>query len=231
VTRAASSAPRPEYVIDRAASRAVDRAAFEEYGLPSIVLMENAAVALREEALALLAPGGEGRDVVIVAGGGNNGGDGWALARHLHNAGAAPLVVVLGEPKAGGDAAINASVCRRMGVRETTAERLSSIERPRLVVDAIFGTGLDRPVTGRAADAIAWIGRAGAPVLAVDAPSGLDADSGRPLGPCVEAAVTVTFAAVKRGFLEPDARRYVGRVVVADIGIPRALLDRLATRL
>jgi NAD(P)H-hydrate epimerase len=224
-----SAASRTVHVLDRAGVRSVDRAAVEEYGVPSIVLMENAARALAQEALAMLAEA-DGDVALIICGSGNNGGDGWALARHLHNAGVSPVVAPLGAPRAGTDAAVNAAICRRMEIAEIAPDRLDDVPSPALVVDAIFGTGLDRPVAGAAADAIAWINAWGGPVLAVDIPSGMDGDTGRALGVMVRATCTVSFVGAKPGFAAPGASDATGRVVIGDIGAPRELTLRFARR-
>jgi NAD(P)H-hydrate epimerase len=213
------------YVLDRDSVRAVDRAAIDEYGIPGIVLMENAARALAVEAVALM-PKTAGL-VLIVCGSGNNGGDGWALARHLHNAGSDVRITPLGEPREGGDAAVNCQICRKMKLREIIAGDLTAyLADCDLVVDAIFGTGLDRPVTGVAASAIESINRSGRLVLAVDVPSGLDCDTGKPLGSTIRATRTVTFVARKPAMNVEAAGAYTGAVVVADIGAPVELLER-----
>ena len=163
---------------------------------------------------------------MIVCGSGNNGGDGYALARHLHNAGVDVVLAALGEPKAGSDAATNREICRRIGLREAPFEEARQHAACDLLVDAIFGTGLDRPVTGTAAEAIEWINAGGRPVLAVDLPSGLDCDTGRALGTAVRAACTVTFVGLKPAMTKSAAREYLGEVVVTGIGAPLELLQR-----
>jgi NAD(P)H-hydrate epimerase len=215
------------YLLDRDSVRAVDRAATEEFGIPGIVLMENASRGLAATANCILErlcawPA----TVLIICGHGNNGGDGYALARHLHNSGHRPVLVPLGAPSAGSDAAINRDICRRISLPERSAEELDSIEGVDLVVDAIFGTGLDREVAGVAAQVIRWINRGAGPVLAVDTPSGLDCDTGKPLGATVRADTTVTFVGPKPGFSELDAQPFVGDVVVADIGVPIEVVRR-----
>ncbi len=217
------------YVLDRDSVRAVDRAAIDEYGIPGVVLMENAARALAVEALAMM-PKAAGL-VVIVCGRGNNGGDGWALARHLHNAGSDVRIAPLGTPREGGDAAVNCRICRNMNLREIAPDDLPAhLADCDLVVDAIFGTGLDRAVTGAAATVIESINGSGRPVLAVDVPSGLDCDTGQPLGSTVRAARTVTFVARKPAMNVESAGAYTGEVVVADIGAPVELLERFGRR-
>ncbi len=219
---------RIEYILDRESVRAVDRAAVEEYGIPGIVLMENAARGLADHALRMLAEAPTSPPAaLIVCGSGNNGGDGYALGRHLHNASIKTVFVKLGESRSGTDAAINREICRKMGLREVPLDDIASHADADLIVDAVFGTGLDRPVTGPAAQAIEWINGASAPVLAVDVPSGLDCDTGESLGTIVRADCTVTFVAKKPGLITAAAKEYVGKVVVADIGAPIELVQRL----
>ena len=225
------SASQTPHLLDRESVRAVDRAAIDEYGIPGIVLMENAARGLAAEALRMLrGAANEPPRVLIICGRGNNGGDGYALARHLHNAGIAPVLAPLGEPPIESDAGINDAICRRMGIRRIALDALEGCADADLVVDAIFGTGLDRPVSGEAARIIDWINGAGRPVLAVDVPSGLDCDTGRPLGTAVRATRTVTFVGLKPGLARSHAAPLVGEVVVVDIGAPVELTHRFGGR-
>ena len=225
-----TGSPTPQ-VLSRAAARELDRLAAEEYAIPTILLMENAAAAAARCAMALLedvpAP------VLILAGPGNNGGDGLAMARHLHNAGCPVAVSLRRPPHAGTDAETNRIILLRMGL-PVAADPVSACAflpgPPSLVVDAIFGTGLTRAVCGDdAADfaTVAGLRGVGVLVLSLDTPSGLDCDTGRPMGLCIEADATVTFAGLKRGFLNPEAARYLGCVTVADIGLPRELIERV----
>lgn len=225
--QAATETGREIFVLDRQSVRAVDRAAMEDYAIPGVILMENASLALTDEALDRL-EGIETDDpkVLIITGSGNNGGDGWALARHLHNAGLDPIVAPLKDPRADSDAGINCNICRRMGIKEIAIDQLDSHADANLIVDAIFGTGLDREVAGPPAEVIDWINGVECPVLAVDVPSGLDCDTGKPLGTAVKAACTVTFVGAKPGFLEIDAQEYIGDVVVTPIGAPPELTRR-----
>ena len=218
-------------VFDRAAARAVDHAAINEFGIPGMVLMENAARGLAMVAQQMIAD--RSGPVLIVCGNGNNGGEGYALARHLHNHGVAVALAPLGNPPSGSDADINLRICRNMKLPVVEIHQLDqwmTANRPSLIVDAIFGTGLDRPVTGQAADIIEWINAQQIPVLAADVPSGLDCDTGRALGICVKSTRTVTFIGIKKGFLGLDAQKLLGEVTVADIGAPREVLERFGTR-
>ena len=205
--------------------RELDRKAIEELGIPSVCLMELAGLAVADEADSLCK---EGRLVVVVAGRGNNGGDGYVAARHLSNRGVETEVLVLApEEQIAGDARINLEVILRMGVFvhflatpvrwDVFRERL---QRACVMVDALLGTGLKGDVREPSRQAIEVVNGLGRPVVSVDIPSGLDCDKGEPLGIAVKATTTVTFARAKVGLLKPEAARYVGRLVVADIGIP-----------
>lgn len=203
----------------RAGIRSLDLIAVTRYRIPSILLMENAAIAITREALSIARAN---QSVTIICGPGNNGGDGLAAARHLHIAGR-NVRILLAAPRArfSGDAATNLAIVRAM--RLPIAPATSRFGRPHLIIDALFGTGLDRPVTGAAAEVIARINRSRAPVLSVDIPSGLDADTGLPLGAAVRATRTLTLVGRKQGFDVPGARRFTGPVRVGDIGIPPEL--------
>ena len=229
-----SRAKRDILVFDRENIRAVDREAIERYGVPGLVLMENASRGLFDAAMAMLdrVEGSEdvARSAIIVCGSGNNGGDGYALARHLHNAGIEVSLALLGQPQPSSDAAINRAICRAMNLREIELRDIAPLRAADLLVDAIFGTGLDRPVTGRAAEIIAWMNECGRPILAADLPSGLDCNTGEALGVAVRASRTVTFVGWKTGFLNPASRQYTGEITVGDIGAPRELIERHARR-
>lgn len=223
-------------VLTRDAVRAVDRDAIEQYGIPSIVLMENAAIGLTAQALRMLEAMEDGaapKRVAIICGSGNNGGDGYAMARHLHNAGVTVTVIALKQPRGGTDAAVNAQICLRMSIKRIDLDGAESVERAAglmgeadLLVDALFGTGLDRPLEGDVAHLIETINASGRPVLAVDLPSGLDCDTGDVLGTAVRATATVTFVARKPCCERIDAQQYLGEVSVAPIGAPDELIDR-----
>ena len=208
--------------LTRAEVRDLDRRAIEDYGVPGIVLMENAGRGVAELLLRL---NREGQPVTIFCGPGNNGGDGYVMARHLQNRGCSPEVWQLAPPKAGTDADINLRIWQRGGVvRDFPAERWIDF-RSGWIVDALFGTGLDRPLTSPFAEIVTQINASGNPVLAVDIPSGLDCDSGQPLGPTVRANHTATFVTWKQGFLEVSAQPWLGEVHVIDIGAPKKLVD------
>lgn len=217
-------------ILTAEAMREVDRAAIEDLGIPSLVLMENAAIGVVE---ALGKAFGEAESVAIFCGPGNNGGDGLAVARHLFVRGwEVRVFLVTGGRKLSEDAEVQLGICRKaeVPVLEIAAEdRLgSSLEAAAecdVVVDALFGTGLARPLEGLFAQVVDAINELPAPCVAVDLPSGLSASESQPIGPHVEADMTVTFAAPKVAHVFPPAADAVGEMVVTDLGIPPRLVD------
>ena len=210
--------------------RAIDRRAMDEWGIPGLVLMENAGrscVDALEEALEDL----DGLVVAVVCGKGNNGGDGFVIARNLLNRGAEVRCALLGrKADLKGDAATNAGALASTEVPiEEIAdpdELLPMLLDADVVVDAVFGTGLDRAPEGLQADAIRLVNDCEAFVLSVDVPSGVSADTGEAFDPSVDADLTVSMALPKYGHLLHPGRARCGEVEVADIGIPeRAMLD------
>jgi NAD(P)H-hydrate epimerase len=197
--------------------QALDRYTSETLGVPSALLMELAGAAVAREVDRLRT---SRAPVVVYCGPGNNGGDGLVVARHLHLRGVAVRVVPVSSPALWrGDTAANAERARAAGV--AFSEAPAAPEPGAVVVDAIFGTGLSRVVDGAAAVAIGRIreARPACTVVAVDLPSGLDADTGQPLGACVAADLTVTLGLPKLGLALEPGRGLAGRVVVARIGI------------
>ncbi|HVT81979.1 MAG TPA: NAD(P)H-hydrate epimerase [Phycisphaerae bacterium] len=222
----------------RDALRELDRRAVEEFHIPILVLMENAGRAAADSAARMLKKSG-GSKVLILAGPGNNGGDGLVAARHLHNAGVEVAVLLIAERGQFKDAAATQlAIVEAMKLPVETVSRGHAELRDWLVesspndllIDAIFGTGLSRAVEGLAAEVIAAANAGQRQILAVDIPSGLDCDSGEPAGggAVVRAAETISFCGTKPGFAR--ARGYTGKVTVADIGAPHALLDALALK-
>jgi NAD(P)H-hydrate epimerase len=209
-------------VFDRAAIRQLDSEAMATYEIPGIILMENAAAGAAQVAMCVL---NKKRRVIILCGPGNNGGDGWAMARHLRNMGCDVRVMSRNNPNPRTDAGINATIAHRMRIQ--TIATLDDLADADLIVDALLGTGLDREVSGQLHEDIDRINLAGPPVLAVDLPSGLDADTGQPLGIAVRATATATFAGWKQGFLEKNASQWTGDIHTIDIGIPAELMQKL----
>lgn len=190
-------------------ARAFDKFAQEKLGIPSIVLMENAGRSAAEVVLKML---GKKKKVVVVCGVGNNGGDGFVAARHLANAGVNVQVFVVGKiSKLKPDPKTNYNILKKIGIKFT--KQIDSD----LIIDALFGIGLRSEVRDPYASVINLMNKSGKPILAVDVPSGLDADTGKVLGIAVKAKKTVTFVASKKGFVK--ARKYCGKIVVRDIGI------------
>jgi NAD(P)H-hydrate epimerase len=218
-------------VLTRFEVRELDRRATAEASVPSLELMENAGHGATE---LLLARFPAARQVVIVCGTGNNGGDGFVVARLLKSHGAEPLVLLVGDPaRLHGDALANHRAWIDAGgaITEIDAHALSAFDgalaTADLVVDALFGTGLDRGLSGLVSEVVSRLNAAHKPVLALDLPSGLDADRGVPLGVAVEATLTATFAQKKRGLCTPTGAEYAGRVEVVPIGIPAEIEERV----
>jgi NAD(P)H-hydrate epimerase len=207
--------------LSRQQVRLLDRRAIDDFGVPGVVLMENAG---RGAAEYLLSVGVHG-PVAICCGKGNNGGDGFVIARHLDLHRVEVRVHLFAQPQElSGDAAIHFRILERSGLVASAVPLVASLATADWIVDALFGTGLSGPVRPPFDAVIAAINASGKKVLAVDIPSGLDCDTGRPLGPTVRAAHTVTLVAPKKGFAETTAAEWLGRVHVADIGAPRKLL-------
>ena len=214
--------------LTRAQVREIDRRAIEEYHIPGVVLMENAARGVVELAVKMLS-GLAGSNVLIVCGGGNNGGDGMAVARHLHNRQFSVNVLLSVDPsELKGEALVNFQIIQAMRIKSERATAELIAQHPSdLLIDALFGTGLTAPPRPEFMSLIQAINKQAAPVLAVDVPSGLDCDKGEPLGSCVRAARTVTFVAEKVGFAKPRAKHFIGDVTVADIGCPIELIEQI----
>jgi NAD(P)H-hydrate epimerase len=216
--------------------RNVDRRATERFGVPSLLLMENAALAVVD---AIFERYADCERVSIFCGTGSNGGDGLAVARHLENRRVVPAVFVIGDRrKIEGDAAKNLTICERLAIpmydvtdADSLATALVHAADADVLVDAIFGTGLNRAPDGVYAEAIRSINELGLPVVAVDVPSGANASSAEPFEPAVQATVTVTFAAPKICHVFEPAALLCGEVIVADISIPDAAIQDEAVAL
>ena len=237
---------QPIYEITVANARKLDELATTQYGIPSIILMENAALALLKHTLELL-ESARNQSILIFAGPGNNAGDAFALARHLANLQLEPQIITT-HPLAHytNDAKINLDIIRTMNlpihfVPDPYSPPYPGLI-PGLIIDALFGTGLTRPITGIAREFIASINamhRAGSLVLSIDVPSGLSAQTGLPIDPTnddhdpkrntvVIADRTVTLAALKVGLSAISAQPYIGDLFVEPIGLPHQLLKSLA---
>jgi NAD(P)H-hydrate epimerase len=215
--------------LSRSQLREIDRRAADEYHIPGIVLMENAARAVVDRAVQALADECCGT-VLVLCGGGNNGGDGLAVARHLHNRGCGVIIgLCCDASKYKGDALINWQITRAMKIIAMPFEiGMLSDPQPMLIIDAIFGTGLSEPPRAPFPSIAEAINNSGIPILSIDIPSGLDCDTGKPLGACIRAGCTVTFVAEKPGFAHVEARKVLGHVIVGDIGCPVELVRSVA---
>ena len=219
-------------VLDNEGMREADRHTIEDLGVPGIVLMENAATGVVD---ALREKFPEARRILILCGPGNNGGDGLAAARHLANGGHEVRVLLFADPeKLNPDPAINLSLARAFGVpiEVVDGNDLSALDSvlegdpPEVVIDALLGTGIDRPLGGRLAEAAARIAESKLPVVAVDVPTGLNGSSAAVPGPVLPADLTVTFAALKVCHALPPACLHCGETAVVDIGIPPRTLEK-----
>lgn len=213
--------PGLPYSLYRAADvRELDRQAIEVQGIPGETLMERAGAA----AFALLrSRWPAARRIVVLCGLGNNGGDGYVVARLAQEAGLSVRLLSVGDPdKLKGDAHGAAGRARAAGLvcEPFDAELPAEADA---AVDALFGTGLDRPVEGAYREAIEWVNAAAVPVLAIDIPSGLHADSGAVMGAAVRAAATITFIGVKQGLLTGDAPDCCGDLHFDDLKVPAAV--------
>ncbi|MCW8132141.1 MAG: NAD(P)H-hydrate epimerase [Planctomycetota bacterium] len=246
--RYASPPPSPDDVVipasaeafSREDARMIDSLAQQAFGMPGGALMENAGFWAAREAYfqAQAVEQEKGRaEIVVLCGRGNNGGDGFVVARHLLSWGCPCDVFLLGlKEKMTDDAGLNLKLLEEAGTKVTplfdesqwpqVEEKLNGAG---LIVDALLGTGMHGSVRDAAAAAIERVNAAqakGAFVLAIDCPSGIDCNSGEPLGACVRADLTVTFAGNKQGFLRGQGPGLCGQIVIADIGLPREIYRR-----
>ena len=221
-------------------ARELDRRATAEYGIPSLILMENASRTLAEIIQRALIPPIQVCRAVFVCGAGNNGGDGFAAARHLLQRGTPSTVFFLGtEANLTPDAAVNFHIIRKLGIpvfpfSQFAEKRREWDRKPVLLIDALLGTGFKPPLKPALLDAIRQIEdlkknhTSSVRIVAVDIPSGLSGDEGPVAEAAVPADITVTFACNKPGLLVPASRPYAGRVEVIDIGIPPELVAKIA---
>ncbi len=208
--------------------RAIDRSASEIGGIPSIVLMENAAIACVEELKKDFGSLKE-KSILILCGKGNNGGDGFAIARHLTLLGANVSVALTSGDEFKGDAEINYNIIVNMNVpiisEYEPMELEGNIRCSDIIIDAIFGTGIHGVISGVPAETIELVNSFNKYVLSVDIPSGINADTGEICGGCIHATKTVTFAAWKIGMLLYPGADCTGEVVTAPISIPQSIID------
>jgi NAD(P)H-hydrate epimerase len=222
-------------ILTAAQIREVDRLSTTRYGVPSLLLMENAGMRVVEAIEARFQSLAD-KTIGIICGKGNNGGDGFVVARQLLNKGVAPLVFLCGDAaEVRGDARTNLDILQAIGAapaevrsRASWARAKQQLKDADIIVDALLGTGLNKPATGLLGSVIASLADEfpRASVVSIDVPSGLPADGARPIGPSVRADLTVTFTALKPALaLAPNCER-AGEVIVAEIGNPRPLVER-----
>jgi len=217
-----------DVLMSRQQVRAFDKWAIQTLGIPGVVLMENAGRSCAGLILEKLDPVKDPA-VSVFCGTGNNGGDGFVIARHLYKAGVNVRVIICGDKtKIKGDAKTNLDIAEKMNIGidmiDMTATGLalqinSLAAQSSLLVDALFGTGLTGKLRDEYVELIEQINSLKKPIVAVDIPSGLDCDSGVPLGTAIKAMATVTFVAAKNGFAIVGSQIYTGDVYVASIGI------------
>jgi NAD(P)H-hydrate epimerase len=223
---------RPVFTADE--MRRVDQRAIRELGIPGATLMENAgrgAAACIQASLPALGLPRRGVRVAVVCGKGGNGGDGFVVARWLKRGGHRVEVFLLARPEeVRGDAGLKLREMERRGLRARVLDDAAVLARAlpaaQLVVDAMLGTGARGEPEPLVAGAIEQVNACGRPVVALDVPSGLPADGGMPEGPAVRAALTTTFAGLKRALVSGPGVELAGRVAVVDIGVPPAEVER-----
>src|SRR5215470_3554124 len=224
-------------VLNSAQMREADRRTTEDIGIPSLVLMENAG---RQVVAALEAIHSEllDRHVAVLCGRGNNGGDGFVVARTLLQRGVDATVFVIGSlAEVRGDAGTNLEILGRLGVtvveigdEQSWELHFSEISQCTLIVDAIFGTGLKSALAGMMETIVADVNASSIPIVSIDLPSGLSADTPQVIGDCIDASMTVTLAAPKLPLVLPPGEEHAGDVVIADIGIPHEVIDGVEGR-
>jgi len=207
--------------------RDIDRRCIEEFEIPGLILMEHASIGVTVCAIDLLGQRGskiEDKRITVCCGPGGNGGDGFAIARHLHALSAGVQIVDLEPHSNHVDRSTNRSICERLGIPIATECDASEDDTIDLIIDAVLGSGVNRPPTGSLETAIDWMNEQPCDVLSVDLPSGLVADSGEAPGKVVRATRTATLCLPKPGFLQPLGLEVVGELWICPIGAPAVLL-------
>lgn len=219
--------------LTREEMRELDRKAIDEYKIPGIILMENAGRNVAEEILQMTDDPHQAK-VAILCGKGNNGGDGFVVARHLHNHSIHVdvfLIARVSDILKDGDSGTNLQILLNMKipVKEIfdipgVNSILKELHNYNILADALFGTGLSGDVREPFKTLIGGVNNLNKPIISVDIPSGLDCNTGKILGAAIKATKTVTFAIAKKGFYLNDGPSYTGKVIVSDISFPRELI-------
>jgi NAD(P)H-hydrate epimerase len=221
-------------ILNAAQMREADRFTIEDIGIPSLVLMENAGRQVVAALEAAYEARLEGR-VAVLCGRGNNGGDGFVVARTLMQRGVDVAVFLIGSvADVRGDARSNLDILGRLGAtvveigdEQTWELHFSEISQCMLIIDAIFGTGLKSALGGMMETVVADVNASGIPLVSIDLPSGLSADTPHLIGDCIDASMTVTLATPKLPLVLPPGEMHAGDVVIADIGIPPEVVEGL----
>lgn len=205
-----------EPVVTAAQMKAIDTFTIEEIGIPSLVLMERASLEIAK----MIVKNYEKKKIIIVCGTGNNGGDGIAIGRILHLKGYDVEIVLVGKMNQASDQTKTQIKIARQLNMSIQLEDLKDIGKDALIIDAIFGIGLNREIDTHYEDIINSINQSYATIVSVDIPSGLSADNGKPLNKAVKASKTYTIGFIKKGFTNPQAKEFTGDIEVIDIGYP-----------
>ena len=216
--------------VTAAQMRELDRKTIEEFGILGVVLMENAGRAVAEEVQKMGL--GSGDRVAVLAGRGNNGGDGYVAARWIYNQDLDVKIYLLAKKdQIRGDARTNLDIILKMGIpfeempEPDLAALQSGLQEVDLIIDALLGIGIKGEVREPVKSVINLVNNLGRPIVAVDVPSGLDADKGEVMGVAIKATKTVTMGLAKKGFFLASGPQYTGDLVIADIGMPREFLE------
>lgn len=221
-------------IVTAAEMREIEARAFREFGLSSLILMEHAGTSIADIAERNFLSSVQRREtprVLVLCGKGNNGGDGFVAARHLANRGHEIDIYLAGAPQdLKGDALVNCQIAQKMGLSMTpdAQNKLSQFEyalqESDLVIDALFGTGLERPVEEPLLSLITTVNRVGKPVLSADIPSGLHSDTGQMLPTAIQAKATAVLGLPKQGLYVANGPAVAGQIYLVDIGLPKILL-------
>ncbi|UZQ48796.1 NAD(P)H-hydrate dehydratase [Clostridium kluyveri] len=212
-------------------SRDIDNYAINQFKIPGIVLMENAAIKVIKNIDLTNC-----NSFCVICTRGNNGGDGFAVARHLYNLNKKVQVFLVGKEEGmSEDCKVNYTILKNLGLniyKLNSQEEIDTlkkcIQKSDVTIDALFGTGISREIVGIQSSVISLINENSKYIISIDVPSGLNGDTGKVLGNCVRADVTVTFQLYKKGFLTYGSHEFTGKILVEDIGIPEAVVEKFS---
>jgi NAD(P)H-hydrate epimerase len=213
--------------------RDIEVRAMRDFGLSELIMMENAGRSIADAVETLFRKKDipKGKKISIFCGGGNNGGDGMVAARHLHNRNYEPEIILLKSPEILRDISLaNFTTAEKSGIPIKLFTAALKLENCGLIIDSLLGTGTRGSVREPYLSAINFINERNVPVIAVDIPSGICADSGEVLETAIRADLTVAMGVPKCGLIADKAKKYVGSIFVADIGLPKAILDSVFSK-